>query len=197
LDPSEFSIRTARQKLRSPFLPSNEFCCTAQQFRAPEEQYKLVWATHALYCVPTQELGLALANMWQSCDASGLGFVAQASRNSHYLQFHDLYVDTVCPHLEKFCSGEQLLEVLQRTIGSDAVTWTIDYEGRLPLEERETAELYLQRCLFDETLSLDEMLAHAELGSYLDGCIDRNNGLWRFPQQVCLAFFGGAATEII
>jgi hypothetical protein len=57
-------------------------------------------------------------------------------------------------------------------------------------------ERYLQRCLFDDTLSLNAMLEHEQLGRYLRECMDEAASLWRFPQQVWLIFFGDLASQV-
>ena len=198
LDPSGFSIRTARQRLVAPFEPSEEHLCTIQQFEPPASRYAVVWATHALYCVPQCELDLAVDKMLAALQTTGLGFIAHASQQSHYVRFHDLYLQSLRSNdAEPFSTGEQLIEALQAKVGRAALQcWSIDYEGTLDLENRETAERYLQRCLFDDTLSLDDMLNDERMGEYLRTCIDDTGGVWRFPQRTWLIFFGGLAKSI-
>ncbi len=198
LDPSDFSIRTARQRLVGPFEPSREYCCTIQQFEPTPFHHRVVWATHALYCVPKSELEVAIGKMLAALETTGLGFIAHASQQSHYIRFHDLYLQSLGPEpAQPFSTGEQVIEVLKAN--ADIATpqcWSIDYEGTLDLEDRDTAERYLQRCLFDDAISLDEMLADRLLGDYLRGCIDDSSGTWRFPQKVWLIFFGDFAKSI-
>ncbi len=198
LDPSEFSIRTARQRLISPFEPSEEYLCTVQQFDPPASQYAVVWATHALYCVPQCELEVAVDQMLAALEPAGLGFIAHASQQSHYVRFHDLYLQSLrSDNAAPFSTGEQIIEVLQAKVGTAALQrWTIDYEGTLDLQDRETAERYLQRCLFDDTISLDRMLADQPMGEYLQSCIDNTSGTWRFPQKASLVFFGEVGRSI-
>ncbi len=105
------------------------------------------------------------------------------------LRDHHIEVDA-----SPFELGEQLIEVLQTKVDPAALQcWSIDYEGRLDLEDRETAERYLQRCLFDDTISLDDMLADQRMGDHLRSCINNTNGMWRFPQKVWLIAFGELA----
>ncbi|CAN0592740.1 unnamed protein product, partial [Laminaria digitata] len=47
-------------------------------------------------------------------------------------------------------------------------------------------ERYLQRCLFDDTVSLDEMLTNPVTGPYLETC--RKDGRWQFAQCVTMIF---------
>lgn len=197
LDPSEFSVRTARQRLAHPFEPAEEYVCTAQELETPATRYPMVWATHALYCVPPSELGIAMDRVLAALDGAGLGFIAHASRQSHYLRFHDLYLESCASaHAEPFSTGEQVIDALKDRFDPSALScWSIDYEGTLDLDERETAERYLQRCLFDDTISLDRMLADDRLGEYLHGCIDQTRSMWRFSQRVWLIFFGDLAAR--
>ena len=198
LDPSQFSIDVARQKLRGPFEAADELLTTAQDLNTPADLYSIMWATHALYCVPPDELELALDRMLDAMDPTGLGFIAHASQDSHYLKFHDLYLQTdrgvgSLP----YCRGEQITEILKRKFEpSNLVYWAIDYEGTVALDDNETAQRYLQRCLFDDTFSLQEMLANELLGPYLNSCMDDNNGLWRFKQKTWLVFYGDMTTQV-
>lgn len=198
LDPSEFSLRTARQRLEDPFAAAEEHLCTIQQFGPTPSRFQVLWATHALYCVPPCELELAVDKMLAALEPSGLGFIAHASQQSHYIQFHDHYLQSQpSGRAEPFSTGEQLLDVFQAKVDkAELQCWHIDYQGRLDLNDRDTAQRYLQRCLFDDTLSLDEMLADQHMGDHLRSCIDRSGGIWRFPQRVCLIFFGEMAKSI-
>lgn len=197
LDPSRFSIDTARSRLQPPFSAAEEFECTIQEFQAPAKKYKIAWATHALYCVPPSELGLAMEQMLNCLDESGVGFIAQAKKDSHYIKFHDLYLDSVREgDAEPYSTGEQVVEALCNKIPDQLAHWSIQYEGRLALAERETAERYLQRCLFDNSLSLETMLEDSHMGKYLRDCIDEEQGQWRFPQSVNLILFGRGAKQV-
>ena len=198
LDPSEFSIRTARRQLTGPFEPAEEHHCTIQQLQPTAAGHDVVWATHALYCVPRRELTEAVDRMLTALKDPGLGFIAHASRQSHYVRFHDRYLQSLsCDHAEPYSTGEQLIEALEARVGTAELHyWSIDYEGRLERDDRDTAERYLQRCVFDDTMSLDAMLADEHMGDYLRGCVDSNNGMWLFPQKVWLIFFGECAKSI-
>ena len=198
LDPSDFSIRTARQRLADPFEPSEEHLCTIQQFEPTASRYAVAWATHALYCVPQCELGVAVDQMLAALASTGLGFIAHASQQSHYVRFHDLYLQSLrSEHAKPYSTGEQIIEVLQAKVDPAALRcWSIDYEGQLDLDDRDTAERYLQRCLFDDTISLDAMLADERMGDHLRCCIDDSSGTWRFAQRVWLIFFGELAKSI-
>lgn len=198
LDPSQFSIDVARQKLRAPFEPAEEWLRTAQEMPTPNDPYPVVWATHALYCVPPDELELALDRMLSAMDPQGLGFIAHASHAAHYLQFHNLYLQTAwAGESLPYCKGEQIIELLRAKLDASQLKyWAIDYEGTLGLDEHETVELYLQRCLFDDSISLEQMLDTEPLRSYLHSCMDESSGMWRFTQKTWLIFYGELAQHV-
>lgn len=199
LDPSDFSLREAAGKLQEPFRTGQSFHCTLQDFSPPTLRYDVVWATHALYCVPADELPIAAERFCEALKPGGIGFIAHATQSSHYVAFQRLYLDhwpgaSGAP----FCTAGEVAAALQQvgdTAFGNAWQWqasTIDYEGTLPLDDSATAEMYLQRCLFDDELTLDQMLSNKHLGDYLRRCQDSDAGVWRFPQQAMLMRFGGS-----
>jgi SAM-dependent methyltransferase len=95
LDPSSFSISEARQALAPPFKASAEYEMRLQDLKCEPGYFDIVWATHALYAIPHNELKPALRSMVHAmghsdgvnADNNGVGFIAHASKRSHYLQF--------------------------------------------------------------------------------------------------------------
>jgi len=197
LDPSQFSIDTAKEKLHPPFVAADEFCCTAQDLTLDSRPFPIVWATHALYCVPASELELAMQKVVAATDPTGLGFIAHASESSHYLRFHHEYLKS--SHTSgsvPFCTGEEVIAALRGILGDDRVhCQAIEYEGNVELEDTETAQRYLQRCLFDDDITLDQMQSDATLSAYLDECRDTAAGVWRFRQRTWMIFYGDSASE--
>lgn len=61
-----------------------------------------------------------------------------------------------------------------------------NYENRALRVQTEQVQGYLQRCVFDDAVSLDQMLARAATGDYLAAC--RHQDEWRFAQRVFLIF---------
>ena len=88
LDPSSFSIAEARKVIQSPFKTSSEFETTLQEFSCARDTYDIIWATHALYAIPKNELKKALKRFIFGMARSG--FIAHASEKSHYLRFTDI-----------------------------------------------------------------------------------------------------------
>lgn len=80
LDPSRFSIDTARDELAPPFVAGTEYECTAQDWLVEPDAYSMIWAIHALYCVPENELDVVAKNIASGLAPGGIGLVAQSTR---------------------------------------------------------------------------------------------------------------------
>ncbi len=189
LDPSAFSVREAKQALAPPFHAGSEFCCTLQDWDEEAGQYDIAWATHALYCVPAEELEQGLARMCSALARDGFGFVAQGLRDGHYVGFYDQYLATMADgHGTPYSDGAQVEAALQN-LGMHARTRVLDYTTVVPADRPGLLEAYLQRCAFDDTFGLDEMLRREPLAGYLSSCHDLDSGEYRFPQRVGMTLF--------
>ena len=51
-------------------------------------------------------------------------------------------------------------------------------------------EKYLQRCIFDDTVSLEEMRANSVTGPYLESCL--RGDIWQFEQCVKMIFINNS-----
>ncbi|MDB4809907.1 class I SAM-dependent methyltransferase [bacterium] len=195
LDPSQFSIDTAKEKLQPPFSAADELRCTAQQLDHPSDPFSIVWATHALYCVPAAELDVAIKKMVTATHSSGLGFIAHASESAHYLKFHQEYLQSkFSSGSVPYCTAEEVMLTLQSQLAADQLSChAIEYDGTVDLNDKVTVERYLQRCLFDDGLTLEQMMADEHLGPYLCNCRDESNGVWRFRQRTWMMFYGEQA----
>lgn len=180
LDPSAFSVQEAKGRLAPPFTPGAELVCTLQDL--PEgPPYQVVWATHALYAVPPDELPAAAARFVSALAPGGLGVVAQATSRSHYLAFYDAFRAGV-RETTPYTSAEQVSSALSGA-GADVRQQLITYTTGTA--DRAVAEGFLQRCAFDDTVSLTEMENAPVLGDYLAGCRDAA-GAYSFDHEVAL-----------
>jgi len=184
LDPSSFSIAEARKALHLPFEASSEFETTLQEFTCEQGVYDITWATHALYAIPKKQLKDALKRF--IFGMVGSGFIAHASEKSHYLKFYRHYLNGFRGGSgEPYSSAEQIVQTL-REIDIPYRVEKITYENGISENASLQVEGYLQRCVFDDTISLDAMLRNSITGPYLNSCIE--DGQWRFKQQVMLIF---------
>jgi len=189
LDPSPFSLREAKQALTPPFRVGGEFCCTLQDWDEEPGQYDIAWATHALYCVPADELEQALSRMCSALSQDGFGFLAQGLRDGHYVGFYDQYRESLLDgHGTPFSDGAQV-EAALKDLGMHVRTRVLDYTTVVPADRPELLESYLQRCAFDDTFCLDEMLRREPLAGYLSSCHDLVSGEYHFPQRVGMILF--------
>lgn len=183
LDPSAFSIAEARAALPAPFAPAAEYETTLQDFEPPADGYDIVWATHALYAIPQAELGGAMARFAQSIAPGSLGVIAHSAAAGHYIDFHRRWLAAFDPEGTPYIPAEAIVDAL-RDAGLSPEVQTVRYQSVAGPGDTEAVEGYLQRCVFDDRASLDQMAATEPLASYLSGCKDADG--WRFPQDVWL-----------
>jgi SAM-dependent methyltransferase len=184
LDPSSFSIREARAQLRPPFVAGREMQTTLQDLPLDAGQYDVVWATHALYAIAPDEVPVAAERMFAALRPGGLGVVAQATSRSHYLTFYDAYRAAGHP-ATPYSTAEQVRDGLQAagaTVNEQRITYSTG------TADRKVAEGFLQRCAFDDSLSLEQMEAAPVLGDYLAGC-RAADGSYSFSHEVSLLWF--------
>ncbi len=182
LDPSRFSIDEARAALTLPFTPSTEFETTLQLLECPKGAFDVVWATHALYALPPVEMVEGLRRFVEAC--GGEAFIAHAYADAHYLEFQRRYLAAFKRgHETPYASAQDVIAALE-AIGVRFETSDIVYENGVQEDERAVVQGYLQRCVFDDSISLAEMEGADGLRDYLADC--RRDGAWRFKQHVAL-----------
>lgn len=192
LDPSSFSISEARKVLMPPFQAGVNYEMRLQDLKCVRGSFDLVWATHALYAIPLSELKDALECMinaignTEDSGVIGSGFIAHAKSRSHYLEFYKLFLQAFKQDgVEPFISSEQIISVLTR-MGLPLEIKELTYTNGVPEDMEIEVEQYLQRCVFDDTVSLRQMLMNPITGPYLELC--QKDGMWQFSQNVDLIF---------
>ncbi len=183
LDPSEFSIEETRNVLRSPFVPNRGLAIPLQALEA-DQHYDLAWATHALYAVPADELDIALQRLLRAMRPGGEVFIAHAHRDGHYVDFYRRFLEAFrSGRGTPYCAVEDIVASLER-LGASCELRTLEYDNGISEDARDTVQAFLQRCVFDNTVSLEELLDHPTTGAYLAKC--QREGGWRFAQRVGL-----------
>ncbi|MEM7409344.1 MAG: class I SAM-dependent methyltransferase [Myxococcota bacterium] len=184
LDPSAFSLREARASLAPPMVGGRDFECTLQAIPADATGYDVVWAVHALYALPEAELPAGVEAFLGALASDGLGFVAHATRSAHYLAFYEAYLSRYRADDTPYACGEAVADAF-RDAGAKVEVRPLVYEQ--VIEDDAVLEGFLQRCLFDSELSLDDMRRDPVLGAYLDERRDAE-GRSRFRQDVSMIF---------
>ena len=179
LDPSLFSVAEARSVLGAPFVPRAEHTVRLQDLDPAHGDYDTAWATHALYAIPATQIPAGAARMAAALRPGGFGAVVQATTDSHYLRFAELFRESFAPDATPFSTAEQVADGLAAagvTPDVATVTYTVGHPDRAVIEG------FLQRCVFDDTVSLAQMEADERVGAYLSGCA--TTGGYRFTQVV-------------
>ena len=195
LDPSSFSIKEAAKYLKKPFVKDSSFKIRLQDLQTKNANYNIAWAVHALYAIPKNQLAQCLQSMIQAITDPingklGAGFIAHADGESHYLEFHKRYLKGF-----KFDSDERYTESadIKKCLEHQEIPFTtkkIVYANEASQKMESLVEQYLQRCIFDNSLSLNDMLENPSTGTYLAKCFQQ--GIWRFPQDVDLIFINSS-----
>ncbi len=181
LDPSAFSIAEARGVLAEPFEAAAEHEIPLQDLDV-RARYDVIWATHALYALPPPELTGGVARMVTALRSGGFGAVAQASAASHYLGFYDAYRATYAPDVAPYTDAEAVTAALIAA-GVEVAVQRLRY--RTGSADRAVIEGFLQRCAFDDTVSLAQMESGGPLADYLAGC-RAADGSYRFEHEAHL-----------
>lgn len=188
LDPSAFSLAEARRVYAPPFVVAAEHEVVLQDF-VRRDFYDVAWATHALYALPPDELAAGTARMVAALRPGGLGVVAQASSRSHYLAFYEAYRPAFAPAVAPYTDAEGVADAL-RAAGVEVGVQVLHY--RTGSADRAVVEGFLQRCAFDDTVTLAQMEAEEPLAAYLAGC-RATDGAYEFRHEVHLITWEQAA----
>ena len=188
LDPSAFAIEEAAAVLKPPFIERDRYCCKLQDWQPKSDSYDLAWATHALYCVPAEEMNQCIAIAQEAMKPGGIGVVAQSNRSGHYIRFYGHFLESIRDGEGTRFSAAEDVEKAVADAGFDRQTRTLNYETAIDENDHQALGSYLQRCAFDDAISLDEMLSSGSLGHYLAS--SRKEGAYRFQQSVDVLVFG-------
>jgi SAM-dependent methyltransferase len=197
LDPSPFSLMEAARVLRPPFVVAARHQTLVEELDDGVGPFDVVWATHALYALAPGAVRAAAARMLAAVAPGGALLIAQGSREGHYLRFYRHFLDDIRDGQGTlYTASEDLAEAL-RACGARPHTVRLSYDHTTALVNAITVEGYLQRCAFDDSVTLQEMMMAPHLGAYLRGCRDEDGGLWRFHQEVDVLLLGPAFDGLI
>jgi SAM-dependent methyltransferase len=188
LDPSAFSIAEARSVLDAPFTVHAEHEVRIQDLPAGVGGFDVAWATHALYAVPPDQIGAGIARMVAALRPGGFGAIVHATSASHYLRFAEAFRTTFAPAAVPFTTAGQVRAALVAAGVTPSVA-TIRYDVGHP--DRAVVEGFLQRCVFDDSVSLERMEAQGAVGAYLANQVGDDG--YRFGQVVDVLMWEAAA----
>jgi SAM-dependent methyltransferase len=192
LDPSAFSLDEAAQALREPFVEAARHQTLIEDLDEAAGPYDVVWATHALYALAPDSVDRAIARMLRALAPGGALMIGQGSRDGHYLRVYRHFLDDLRGGVgTQYTSCEDLAGAL-RAAGAPPRTVRLSYDHTIALDDTPVVQGYLQRCVFDDTVTLAQMLDAPHLGPYLRGCRDETEKVWRFHQEVDVLLVGPA-----
>jgi hypothetical protein len=150
-----------------------------------------------LYCVPAEELAVGLERMVRCLKPDGLGFVAQGLRDGHYVGFYDVFRDALQNGAgTPYSDGAQVHATL-RELGVQVQSRQLNYTTVVSAGRRELLESYLQRCAFDDSVSLETMLTTEPLASYLKDCYRQDSDEYYFEQRIGLSVFARSDAGLV
>ena len=193
LDPSIFAIEEAAAVLNAPFVERDHYCCRLQDWQPKPSTYDLSWATHALYCVPAEEMSECMSIVKDAMNADGIGIVAQSNRSGHYIRFYEHFLESIHGGKGTRFSASEDVDQAAENVGFERQSRTLNYETVIDENDRQALESYLQRCAFDDSISLDQMLNSGSLGQYLAST--KKQGAYRFQQSVDVLVFGSDLSQ--
>ncbi|WP_084630098.1 class I SAM-dependent methyltransferase [Patulibacter americanus] len=199
LDPSAFSIAEAAAELRPPFHEAQRLETTLEDLDPSVGPFDVVWATHALYALEPAHLQAAARRLVAATAPHGVALIAQGTADGHYLAFYRAFLEGVRGgEGTPYVSCEELVEAIGIAVKDgphEIVVRRLSYDHVVAQDDRDVVEGFLQRCAFDDSVSLEQMLDAPVLGDYLAGCRDDAAGVWRFHQEVDLVLLTPGETR--
>ena len=196
LDPSAFSLGEAASHLLPPFSERDRFETTLEDLPAGAGPWDVVWATHALYALEPAHLAPAMTRFRGAVAPGGFAFLAQGASTSFYLRVYAAFLDGVRGGAgTQYLASDDLIAEL-RAQGADPQVRRIAYDHVVAAADAAVLEGYLQRCLFDHTLSLDEILDAPVLGAYVRSHRDHGDDVFRFRQEVDCVILASDTTPV-
>ncbi|MCW3010187.1 MAG: hypothetical protein JWO90_591 [Solirubrobacterales bacterium] len=182
LDPSAFSLQEAAAELRPPFAEGVRYESTLEDLAPLAGPWDVVWATHALYALEPAKLPAAVERYRAAIAPGGVAFLAQGAADGHYLKVYAAFLEGVRGgEGTQYVSSDDLIAEM-RAQGTEPEVRRIAYDHVVKAADTAVLEGYLQRCVFDDTVPLAQLLEAPVLGAYLER--QRDGDVYRFHQEV-------------
>ena len=195
LDPSAFSLEEAAGTLRPPFHEGARFEVTLEDLDPAAGPWDVVWATHALYALEPAHVDAAAERFVAAIAPGGIGFVAQGAKGGHYVHVYDLFLEGVRGGAGTPYTPVETIQAALERAGATVHRRRLGYEHVVAPGEERVLEGYLQRCLFDDSRSLAELLEAPLVGPYLASRRDADGGYRFRPEVDCLVVTTADAQE--
>jgi H+-transporting ATPase len=198
LDPSEYALRVAAQRLAPPFAAGTAIHGRLQALDA-SGAYDVAWAVHSLYAVPRADLRRALTRLRAAVRPGGVVALVHCAREGHLCRFHARLVEHARkhpspgsarrPHLPHLLAAEDI-EAELRAQGVPFRVAEVGHTTAFPADAPQLLEAYLQGCAVAggaaEAPSLRDMHAAPGVGQYIRAMRDWERTQYYFAQRVKL-----------
>jgi H+-transporting ATPase len=198
LDPSEYALRVAAQRLAPPFAAGTAIHGRVQALDACGA-YDVAWAVHSLYAVPRADLRRALTRLRAAVRPGGVLALVHGAREGHLCRFHARLVEHARahpspgaprrPHLPHLLAAEDI-EAELRAQGVPFRVAEVGHTTAVPADAPQLLEAYLQGCAVAggaaDAPSLRDMHAAPAVGQYIRAMRDWERTQYHFAQRVKL-----------
>ena len=123
--------------------------------------------------------------------------MAQGLRDGHYVGFYDRFRDAFLDGGGTPYSDGAQVEAGLRALGMRVRTRILEYDTVVPGDRSALLESYLQRCAFDDSVSLENMLTTEPLAAYLQTCYRQDSDEYHFEQRIGLSMFAHSQAGLV
>ncbi|ETR71080.1 MAG: hypothetical protein OMM_02765 [Candidatus Magnetoglobus multicellularis str. Araruama] len=200
LDPSKEALTQAHDQFLPFINKGKSYNIKLQDISLPlSDTFDLIWIMHGFYAIPRIDLKRSIDHLLEMLSDNGTCFIAQAGRNSFYIDFYNQYSKYFNIRNSSFTSAEDILEILVK-MGVTYHVQTFNYNECIDKNDNDSVNHYLFHECIDNSfkpnnknkkLTLKNLQFLSQIKKdrhfaqqYLDNYIQ--NEYYSFPQNVCL-----------
>ncbi|KPA11413.1 Methyltransferase type 12 domain protein [Candidatus Magnetomorum sp. HK-1] len=185
LDPSEKSVKKAYSRTGPLLIKGKKYITRLQDIQVPKNKaFDIIWAMHGFYSIPWVDLRQSIINLLSMLSNNGKCFIAQAGRNSFYIDFYDQccrYLNI--PSSTSFTSAEDILEVLSK-MGISYQVQIFNYNECIDRSQQDAVNHYL----FQESINNSFIQNNGDKKTCISNTLDfsvinKNNFLTQYLQE--------------
>jgi ubiquinone/menaquinone biosynthesis C-methylase UbiE len=202
LDYSESALLQTRDKIRVPFQLGKHYVSSIQTVELEANCYDIIWSMHGFYAMPRLDLKFILKKLSSALKQTGQIFIAQASRDSFYVEFYTKYLEIFKQGKgTPFVSAQDITQHLEE-LGIEYQVKVIPYHEKIKQDDMQAIEHYILNeatinCFSEEdtsttanhskSIQLDSLFSHPDMASYLQSMCHSSH--YHFLEEVWLISF--------
>jgi SAM-dependent methyltransferase len=147
-----------------------------------DKEYDLIWAIHSFTTVDVNKMEAVYRHLIDLLAPSGLFYIYQLAAGSSYQKLHGRYLrqHPNGKSQARYMQFEDSAEILN-ALGVKYSVTPLAFDHEIPEDRTDLLEKYLQKCILDDEVDVLDFFA-----GMLQEFHDRENGLYKIPQQVNL-----------